>query len=74
MEKFKDLKMSIKRWNKESFGDIRELKQVTLVEIERLDKKEEAANLNENEILERRMLRNKLKELIFKEAVAWKQK
>lgn len=27
MEKFKDLKTSIKRWNKESFGDISELKQ-----------------------------------------------
>ena len=39
-----------------------------------MDKKEEENIIAREEIVERRLLRNKLEEVIFKDAVAWKQK
>ena len=72
MEKLKRMKHSIKLWNKEVFGDTREIKKDIIDKIQGLDKKEEENIIAYAEIVERRLLRNKLEEVIFKEAAAWK--
>ena len=51
MEKLKGMKERIKRWNKEVFGDIMEVKRETLAKIERLDGKENSGQLEESEFL-----------------------
>ena len=74
MEKLKRMRVPIKIWNKEVFGDTREIKRDIIGKIQWLDKKDEENTIEEFEVLERRSLRNRLEEVIFKEAVAWKQK
>ena len=74
MKKLKRIKESVKMWNKKVFGDTREIKRGVIERIQRLDKKEEEITIAREEIEERRSLRNKLEEVIFKDAVVWKQK
>lgn len=72
MEKMKGMKVQLKRWNKKIFGDANLAKGEVLGRIEKVDSKEEVSALDENGRAERRALRNKLEEIVFKEAVAWK--
>ena len=74
MENLKRMRVPIKIWNKEVFRDTRERKWEIIGKIQRLDKKEEENIIEEFEVLERRSLQNRLEEVIFKEAIAWKQK
>lgn len=70
MENLKELKEKIKVWNKESFEDVNFAKSELMEKIERLDSKGEDNFLNEEEREERRILRNRLEEIIFKEMIA----
>ncbi|KAL5572566.1 hypothetical protein UlMin_022163 [Ulmus minor] len=74
MEKLRVLKDKIKVWNKEVFGDTRIIKKEVVEKIADLDKKEEMRQLDVGERELRLSLRNQLEELVFKEAVAWRQK
>ncbi|KAL5540877.1 hypothetical protein UlMin_043269 [Ulmus minor] len=74
MEKLRALKDKIQVWNKEVFGDTRIIKKEVVEKIAGLDKKEEMAQLDVGERELRLSLRNQLEELVFKEAVAWRQK
>ena len=74
MEKLKRMKDSIKIWNKEVFGDTKEIKREIIEKIHWLDKKEEENTIEDEEVIERRTLTNKLAEVVFKDVVAWKQK
>ena len=74
MEKLKGLRGPIKRWNKEVFGDTREIKREIIKKIQRLNKKEEENSLEDFEVLERRRLMDMLEDVILKESIAWKQK
>ena len=74
MEKLKGLRGPIKSWNKEIFWDTREIKREIIEKIQRSDKKEEENSKEEYEVLERRRLPDMLEDVIFKEAIAWKQK
>lgn len=74
MEKLKGVKEKIKVWIRESFGDKNLAKSEILGKIERLDSKEEDSFLEKDESEERRILRNRLEDIIFKEMVAGKQK
>ncbi|KAL5539489.1 hypothetical protein UlMin_044009 [Ulmus minor] len=74
MEKLRALKDKIQVWNKEVFGDTRIIKKEVVEKIAGLDKKEEMAQLDVGEKELRLSLRNQLEELVFKEAVAWRQK
>ena len=60
MKKIKRMKDPIKIWNKEVFGDNKEIKREIIEKIQRLDKKEEENSIEEEEVIERRTLRNKL--------------
>ncbi|EXC19385.1 Dihydrolipoyllysine-residue acetyltransferase component 3 of pyruvate dehydrogenase complex [Morus notabilis] len=72
MEKLKGLKDKLKTWNKESFGDTNLARSELLGRIERLDSKEEESGLDNGDREERKFLRNRLEEIIFKDMVAWK--
>ena len=74
MEKLKALNDKIKAWNKDVFGDTRIIKKEVVEKIAGLDKKEEMTQLDVGERELRLSLRNQLEELVFKEAVAWRQK
>ena len=74
MEKLRALKDKIQVWNKEVFGDTRIIKKEVVEKIAGLDKKEEMTQLDVGERELRLSLRNQLEELVFKEAVAWRQK
>ncbi|KAL5557970.1 hypothetical protein UlMin_034181 [Ulmus minor] len=74
MEKLRALKDKIKAWNKEVFGDTRIIKKEVVEKIAGLDKKEEMTQLDVGERGLRLRLRNQVEELVFKEAVAWRQK
>ncbi|KAL5566576.1 hypothetical protein UlMin_029740 [Ulmus minor] len=74
MEKLRALKNKIKAWNKEVFGDTRLIKKEVVEKIAGLDKKEETSQLDVGERELRVSLRNQVEELVFKEAVAWRQK
>ncbi|KAL5549263.1 hypothetical protein UlMin_004494 [Ulmus minor] len=74
MEKLRALKDKIKAWNKEVFGDTRLIKKEVVEKIAGLDKKEEMTQLDVGERELRLSLRNQMEELVFKEAVAWRQK
>ncbi|KAL5553097.1 hypothetical protein UlMin_040498 [Ulmus minor] len=74
MEKLRALKDKIKAWNKEVFGDTRIIKKEVVEKIASLDKKEEMMQLDVGERELRLSLRNQVEELVFKEAVAWRQK
>lgn len=71
MEKLNKLKGKIKAWNKESFGDLRLIKGHLLSKINRLGSKEVGivdCGRREGD------LRNKLEEVIHKEACLLKEK
>ncbi|KAL5574996.1 hypothetical protein UlMin_016695 [Ulmus minor] len=74
MEKLRALKDKIKAWHKEVFGDTRIIKKEVVEKIVGLDKKEEMTQLDVGERELRLILRNHVEELVFKEAVAWRQK
>ncbi|KAL5566610.1 hypothetical protein UlMin_029774 [Ulmus minor] len=74
MEKLRALKDKIKAWNKEVFGDTRLIKKEVVEKIAGLDKKKEMTQLDVGERELRLSLRNQVEELVFKEAVAWRQK
>ncbi|KAL5563761.1 hypothetical protein UlMin_033508 [Ulmus minor] len=74
MEKLRVLKDKLQVWNKEVFGDTRIIKKEVVEKIAGLDKKEEMTQLDVGERELRLSLKNQLEELVFKEAVAWRQK
>lgn len=74
MENLKKVKGKIKIWNKESIGDLKLPKGDILSKIQFMDSKEEGGGISENERKERMLLKNNLVEIIFKEAISWRQK
>ena len=55
-ERLKLLKVKLKRWNKECFGDLNKLNMEVVNELNEVDKKDEESGLSEEEIVLRRKL------------------
>ncbi|KAF5472901.1 hypothetical protein F2P56_009564 [Juglans regia] len=72
--KLKALKIDLKEWNKQSFGDIRENKNIKWLEIQELDRLQEVRPLSEEEQLQRTVLVVNLERIILQEEMSWRQK
>jgi translation initiation factor 2 alpha subunit (eIF-2alpha) len=67
------LKGDLKRWNKEVLGDLGVKKNRAVVELSRLDVKEEESGLNE-ERWSRDDLKIELEKIMLMEGTSWRQK
>ncbi|GKV09841.1 hypothetical protein SLEP1_g21281 [Rubroshorea leprosula] len=73
-KKLQLLKEECKRWNKEVFGNVEVRYESLLQQIEMLDKKSEETDLNENEVMLRRVCSQEVWEILQKREAVWKQK
>ena len=73
-EKLKKLKVDLKVWNKEIFGNVNQLGEGLQKRINELDIKDEENELDMYEREERRSLLADLNKNLFKQEAIWKQK
>ncbi|GKV53234.1 hypothetical protein SLEP1_g59770, partial [Rubroshorea leprosula] len=73
-KKLQLLKEECKRWNKEVFGNVERRYESLLQQIEMLDKKSEDTDLNENEVLLRKVCSQEVWEVLQKREAVWRQK
>jgi len=72
--KLKYIKVKLKSWNREVFGDIRTKKFDFLSIINALDAKEESDGLLSDESLQRKDARDEWAKLTLMEEISWRQK
>jgi len=72
--KLKGVKLSLKKWNKEVFGNIKVRKFNLLNSVNDLDEKEESIVLSFVEIDQRRRDREELGKVLQMEEISWRQK
>ncbi|GKV07275.1 hypothetical protein SLEP1_g19071 [Rubroshorea leprosula] len=73
-KKLQLLKEECKRWNKEVFGNVEVRYESLLQQIEMLDKKSEDTDLNESEVLLRKVCSQEVWEVLQKREAVWRQK
>lgn len=74
MQKLKLVKQNIEVWNKEVFGNIRDSKCSISKRIDEMDHFEEGGLMNDTLRLERKELKERFQELVFRGKVLWRQK
>ena len=72
--KLKYIKVKLKSWNREVFGDVRTKKLDSLSIINSLDAKEESDGLSSDELLQRKAARDDWAKLSLMEEISWRQK
>ncbi|GKV26298.1 hypothetical protein SLEP1_g35629 [Rubroshorea leprosula] len=73
-KKLKLLKEECKRWNNEVFGNVEVRFESVLQQIEKLDKKSEENDLDENEVMLRKECSQEVWDILQKREAVWKQK
>ena len=64
----------MKKWNKESFGELKERKKRILNDIVNIDVVEQEGNLSPKLSTQRALRKRELEELLLREEVHWRQK
>ena len=73
-DRLKYIKVKLKSWNREVFGDMRTKKFDFLSIINALDAKEESDGLSSDESLQRKVARDEWAKLTLMEEISWRQK
>ena len=74
MRKLQFFKSKLKKWNKESFGELKERKKRILNDIVNIDVVEQEGNLSPKLSTQRALRKRELEELLLREEVHWRQK
>ena len=74
MRKLQFFKSKLKKWNKESFGELKERKKRILNDIVNIDVVEQEGNLSPELTTQRALTKKELEELLLREEVHWRQK
>jgi hypothetical protein len=72
--KLKGLKLDLKRWNEEVFGNIERNKRILIKDLQVFDRHEESRALNEEELLRKVEVVRELERCTLMEEVSWRQK
>ena len=72
--KIKALKLDLKRWNEEEFGNIERNKRILLEDLRRFDEHEESRALEEVELARKAEVVRELDKCALMEEVSWRQK
>jgi hypothetical protein len=70
----KTLKVDLKSWNKQVFGNVESLKLARLEELRALDNLEEVRGLDSEDLLRRNSIASDLERTILLEEISWRQK
>ena len=70
--KLKYIKVKLKVWNREVFGDLRTKKFDALSIINSLDMKEDSVGLTTNELLQRKVARDDWSKFTLMEEISWR--
>ena len=73
-QKLKALKVDLKKWNREVFGDLAFRKKNLLIELMGLDAREELVGLLNDEQIRQIQLKGDIKQLASLEEISWRQK
>jgi hypothetical protein len=73
-QNLKALKVDLKLWNKQVFGNVDSLKKARLEDLCMLDRLEEERCLDSNELLRKNLIASDLERIILQEEISWRQK
>jgi hypothetical protein len=73
-QKLKALKVDLKSWNEQVFGNVESLKLARLEELCALDRLEEERGLDSEDLLRRNSIASDLERIILQEKISWRQK
>ena len=74
MRKLKSLKLKLKTWSKETFGEVGKEKKEIKITIKKLDEEDRDEGLCVVKRRERENLRIRLEKLVFREEIYWSQR
>jgi hypothetical protein len=70
----KALKVNLKLWNEQVFGNVDSLKKARLEDLRMLDRLEEERGLDSEELLRKSLIASDLEKIILQEEISWRQK